>query len=490
MPVKLQELIDYIEIEEIKGETDLTIEHVYYNSQKVTPNSLFICIKGFRTDGHLYVEDAIKNGAKAILCEDMIESDGVTVIRVKNTRRAMAKIANKFYDFPSKLLDLIGVTGTNGKTSVTYMIKSILERSGRKAGLIGTIATMVGEDTIEAVRTTPESLDLQKLFSNMAASGQDSCVMEVSSHSLDLERVEEIDYKIGVFTNLSPDHLDFHQDLVSYRNAKKKLFYKTSLCNVINIDDADGKIIAEEVKTLSTPLYTYGIENDQADFKAKNIDINFQEVTFDVEGPDFKATISMGIPVKFAIYNALSAIVACHMLGIPSKDIVEALDEFRGVPGRFELIKEIKSFSVIVDYAHTPDALENVLKAARGFSSNKIITVFGCGGDRDQTKRAVMGELAGNLSDLAVITSDNPRTEDPVRILAMVEEGINRTKGEYAVVENRKEAIRFALKNASEGDIVIIAGKGHEKTQVIRDKVYRFDDLQVAIEVAREEGLI
>lgn len=490
MPVKLQELIDYIEIEEIKGETDLTIEHVYYNSQKVTPNSLFICIKGFRTDGHLYVEDAIKNGAKAILCEDMIESDGVTVIRVKNTRRAMAKIANKYYHFPSKLLDLIGVTGTNGKTSVTYMIKSILERSGRKAGLIGTIATMVGEDTIEAVRTTPESLDLQKLFSNMAASGQDSCVMEVSSHSLDLERVEEIDYKIGVFTNLSPDHLDFHQDLVSYRNAKKKLFYKTSLCNVINIDDADGKVIAEEVKTLSTPLYTYGIENDQADFKAKNIDINFQEVTFDVEGPDFKATISMGIPVKFAIYNALSAIVACHMLGIPSKDIVEALDEFRGVPGRFELIKEIKSFSVIVDYAHTPDALENVLKAARGFSSNKIITVFGCGGDRDQTKRAVMGELAGNLSDLTVITSDNPRTENPVKILAMVEEGINRTKGDYVVIENRKEAIRVALKNASEGDIVIIAGKGHEKTQVIGDKVYRFDDLQVAIEVAREEGLI
>ncbi len=489
--MKLQELIKNIEIEEISGEANSSIDEIYYNSQKVTSNSLFICIRGFKTDGHLFVKDAIKKGAVAILCEEKVDVDGedVTVIRVRDTRKAMAKIANQFYNFPSNSLDLIGVTGTNGKTSVTYMIKSILEKSGKKPGLIGTIATLVGEEKIDSVRTTPESLDLQSLLRKMMEVGLDSCVMEVSSHSLDLERVEEIIYKVGIFTNLSPDHLDFHKDLISYRNAKKKLFYKTSLCNIINIDDADGSVIAEELRNINTPLYTYGI-NENADFIAKNIKINFKEVTFDVVGPGFNETITMGIPVKFAVYNALAAIVCCHSLKVPPIDIVEALKEFRGVPGRFEVVKEIENFSVIVDYAHTPDALENVLKAAGGFAKNRLITVFGCGGDRDQSKRAVMGEISGELSDLTIITSDNPRTEDPVRILEMVEEGICKTKGKYKIIEDRRDAIRVALNSATEGDIVIIAGKGHEKTQVIGDKVFTFDDRQVAIEIAREEGLI
>ncbi|MBM7614592.1 UDP-N-acetylmuramoyl-L-alanyl-D-glutamate--2,6-diaminopimelate ligase [Alkaliphilus hydrothermalis] len=488
--MKLQELLDYIEIDDVKGDTNQTIEGIYYNSQKVTPNSLFICIKGFKTDGHLYVEDAIKRGAVAILCEDIVETGKATMIKVKNTRKTMAAIANKFFDFPSKSIDLVGVTGTNGKTSVTYMIKSILEKSGRKTGLIGTIATLVDGEKIDATRTTPESLDLQKLFKKMKNVGIDSCVMEVSSHSLDLERVEEITYKVGVFTNLSPDHLDFHKDLMSYREAKKKLFYKTSLCNVINIDDADGKVIGKEVKKLDVPLLTYGIE-EEADYVAKNIKMSFKEVTFDVVGPNFNETITLGIPVKFAIYNALAAIVSCHVLKVPAKEIVEALEEFKGVPGRFEMVKEIEKFSVIVDYAHTPDALENVLKAAKGFAKDKrVITVFGCGGDRDQTKRPVMGQISGELSDLTIITSDNPRTEDPKKILLMVEEGIGKTNGKYEVIEDRREAIKYALKDATEGDIVIIAGKGHEKTQVIGQEVLVFDDEQVAIEIAREEGLI
>lgn len=485
----LKELIQGLDIVKLDGNDDLEIDNIHNNSKDVTENSLFICIRGFQTDGHLYVSEAIQRGAKAILCEVPIQAEDVTVIRVRDCRRAMAQIATNFYHRPSEILDVIGVTGTNGKTSITYMIKAILEEAGRRPGLMGTLATLMGDERVVQSRTTPESIDIQRQFRKMLDYGLDSCVMEVSSHSLELSRVEGIAFKIGIFTNLTPDHLDFHLNLDNYRRSKKKLFYQTQTGNIINIDDSHGQIIAEEIRNLAVPLYTYGI-NQSADFKAENVKIGLKGVSFEVVGPDFREAFTLKIPALFAVYNALAAISACYALGIPVESMVSALKQFKGVKGRFEVIEEIKKAAVIVDFAHTPDALENVLKAAKTFAKdNRLITVFGCGGDRDKTKRPVMGEIAGRYSDISILTSDNPRTEDPNQIIEMVEQGIQKSKGCYYVRPDRREAIKLALKTARRDDIVIIAGKGHETTQIVGSQVLPFDDRQVAIEIAREEGI-
>ncbi|AOY77433.1 UDP-N-acetylmuramoyl-L-alanyl-D-glutamate--2,6-diaminopimelate ligase [Clostridium formicaceticum] len=485
----LTELLKGMVIEEIVGNDKINIDDIGYDSRNLKKNSLFLCIKGFKTDGHLYIKDAIRRGATAVMVERTVEVEGVTVIRVKDTRKAMAAIASRFYGHPSRSLNLIGVTGTNGKTSTTYMIKKILETCGKKTGLIGTISNWIGEEKMDASRTTPEALDLQRLFKNMLEVEADSCVMEVSSHSLELQRVEECEFKVGVFTNLTPEHLDFHKTLEDYRNAKKKLFYKTSLCNVINIDDLDGRKIAEEMKDLSTPLLTYGIR-EQAEITARNIVMTMTSVSFDLITPKYTEKIELNIPGMFTVYNGLAAIAACYSMNIDIKNIKKGLKNLRGVAGRLEAVEEFKDFAVIVDYAHTPDALENVLKSVKDFTNNKLITVFGCGGDRDQTKRPVMGEIAGIYSDLTIITSDNPRTEDSMKILKMIEEGMNKTKGKYHVIEDRREAIVFALKSATKGDIILIAGKGHETYQIIGDSVFEFDDRKVALEIAKEDGII
>ncbi|MCC5912550.1 MAG: UDP-N-acetylmuramoyl-L-alanyl-D-glutamate--2,6-diaminopimelate ligase [Clostridiaceae bacterium] len=487
----LKDLLKNIEIEEIKGNETIEITNIAYDSRRAKENGLFLCIEGFKTDGHLYIEGAIEKGAVAIVIKKdrQVRIDGVTVIKVKNTRKAMASIAKTFYGDPSSQMDLIGVTGTNGKTSTTYMIKQILEISGRKSGLVGTISNWIGDEKIETERTTPESLELQELFSKMVKAEVKGCAMEVSSHSLELQRVEGTEFKVGVFTNLTPEHLDFHETLEDYRNAKKKLFYKTGLCNIINIDDENGKIIAKEISGLEVPVLTYGIQ-EKADIFANNISLNMKSVAFDVITPKCKEHITLAIPGMFTVYNALAAIAACYSIGIDIKDIKKGLQEIKGVAGRLETVDEFEDFAVLVDYAHTPDALENVLKAVKYFTKNKLITIFGCGGDRDQSKRPIMGEISGKYSDLSIVTSDNPRTEDPNHIISMVEEGIRKTEGQYNIIENRKEAIRYALKKAVKGDIILIAGKGHETYQIIGDQVFDFDDKKVSIEVAREEGLI
>ena len=485
----LKELLTGLEIEEIIGSIELPIKEIAYDSRKSSKNSLFICIEGFKTDGHLYIKDAIINGAVAIIVNRSIHLEGVTVIRVKDTRNAMAVIASHFYHDPSNTLEIIGITGTNGKTSTTYMIKNIIETTGGKVGLIGTISNWIGDQKLDADRTTPESLDLQGLFRKMLAANMDSCVMEVSSHSLELKRVEECKFKVGVFTNLSPDHLDFHTTIENYRDAKKKLFYKTSLCNVINIDDKHGKIIMDEIQNLKTPVLTYGIKNT-ADISAKSVVMTLKSVAFDLITPKYKKKIKLNIPGMFTVYNALAAIAVAYAMDIDFEYIKKGLESMKGVAGRLETVQEFRDFAVIIDYAHTPDALENVLKSVKGFVENKLITVFGCGGDRDKTKRSVMGEISGRYSDLTIITSDNPRTEEPVDILRMIEEGIKRTMGRYYVIKDRREAISMALKSAKKGDIILIAGKGHESYQIINNEVLEFDDKKVAIEAAREEGLL
>lgn len=485
----LRDLILGLEVLSIRGDLDKDISEIHYDSRHVTVNSLFICIKGHKTDGHYYIDRALEKGALALVTEEEIDCGAATAVRVKDTKAAMAKIADRFYKSPTEKIDLIGVTGTNGKTSITYLMKSILDQSNCKSGIIGTIANWVGESKSEAVRTTPESLDLQRLFYSMVQQEAKYCTMEVSSHSLELGRVEGLSFKAAIFSNLTPDHLDFHQSMENYYNAKKSLFYKTTAGNVINIDDEYGRKMLIELRALAVPCITYGIKA-AADVFARNISMTNKSVSFELVTKDFAESLTINIPGIFTVYNALAAAAAAYFLGIPQKNIVLGLKEFKGVPGRFELIQEIKLFSVIIDYAHTPDALENVLKAARGFAEKRVITVFGCGGDRDRTKRPIMGEISGRLSDFTVITSDNPRTEEPKAIIAMIEEGIRAAKGSYAVIEDRKEAIRFALKAAQIGDLVVIAGKGHETTQTIKDKVYPFDDKRLAVEIAREEELI
>jgi len=485
----LKELLINIKVDNVKGNMDIEITNVQFDSRLISSGSLFVCVDGFKTTGHIYIQDAINRGAVAIIVERDIEIGSVTVIQVENSRKTMAQIAKNFYGNPTKQLPLIGITGTNGKTSITYMVKSILEFYGRNIGLIGTISNWVGNVELGAVRTTPEAIDLQKIFSEMLKEKIDTCIMEVSSHALELGRVEECRYIMGVFTNLTPDHLDFHDNMDNYRNAKKKLFYKTTLCNIINVDDFHGKIIADEIKDLRTPTITFGI-NEKADIYATNIKVDIKGVSFDVNMPIGTKSVYVNIPGIFTVYNVMPAILICYILGLSLDEICIAINSMKGIPGRFETIEEINDFVVIVDYAHTPNALENVLKAAKRFAKNRVITVFGCGGDRDTTKRNVMGEISGRLSDYSIITSDNPRTEDPLKIIEMVERGIKKVTDKYKVIIDRKSAIEYAIRIAQKNDIIIIAGKGHEVTQTIGKDVLPFDDRKVVLEIAKKEGLI
>lgn len=477
--MKLNDIIKGLEIIKVDGELDLDINNVEYDSRKVSENTLFICIKGFNSDGHKYVQSAIEKGAKAFLVQDDINIDGYTFIRVNDTRASMAKVADNFYNHPSKKLGVIGVTGTNGKTSITTFLSKILKVNNNKVGLIGTIKIFDGEKDVESNSTTPESVNLQSYFNTMVNNNCDYCAMEVSSHSLVLNRVDETDFKLGLFTNLTPDHLDFHKDLEDYRQAKEKLFYKTSVANIINIDDEGGKKIYENIKSLKTPAYTYGIDN-KADFMAKDIHISASGVSYKLITPTYEEDVFIPVPGKFTVYNTLAVIAACYMLNIDKNVVLKALRYTNGVAGRFETVQNDKGISVIVDYAHTPDALENILNTAKEFVKGNIITVFGCGGDRDATKRPLMGKISQKLSDICIVTSDNPRTEDPKLIIDDILDGLDKENRNYKVIIDRKEAIEEAIKTAKKDDIVIIAGKGHENYQIIGETKHHFDDKEIA----------
>ena len=477
--MNLNDILKGLDIANITGNINIDITNIAYDSRKVEENTLFICIKGFNSDGHKYIESAIEKGAKAFLIQDDVNIEGYTFIKVEDTRAAMAKVADNFYNNPSKELEVIGVTGTNGKTSITTFLSEILSLNDKKVGLVGTIKIFDGDKEVESSSTTPESIDLQKHFRTMLNNGCDYCAMEVSSHSLVLNRVDETDFKLGIFTNLTPDHLDFHKDLEDYRNAKEKLFHKTTMANIINIDDEGGAKIYENIKSLNTPAYTYGIDN-KADFMAKDIKIDARGVSYTLVTPTYEEEMFVPVPGKFTVYNTLAVIAACYILNIPKEIVLDGLKRTKGVPGRFETVPNNNGVSVIVDYAHTPDALENILNTAKEFANGNIITVFGCGGDRDKTKRPIMGKIAQTLSDKIIITSDNPRTENPYSIIDNILEGIDKNNDNYKVIENREYAIREAIKTSQKGDIVIIAGKGHENYQIIGKIKYDFDDKIVA----------
>lgn len=469
----------------LKGNLDIEIKGIFYDSRKCKDFSMFIAIKGFKTDGVNYITDAIKNGAKVIVVDrEIMIPEEVTVVKVVDCRSAMAKMAANYYSEPTKQLFLIGVTGTNGKTSVTYMIKSILESQNNKVGLIGTIKNMIGDKEFKTERTTPESIDLQKYFRIMVDEGVKYVVMEVSSHSLALKRVDECNFDIAVFTNLTQDHLDFHKTMDNYARTKAKLFKMAKQACVINIDDDYSSLMIENS---NAKVVTYGIK-DHAYIMAKDVNNSLKGVKYKVQIEDVKDEIALKIPGLFSVYNSLAAISVAFILGIPLQSVKMALNKVK-IKGRFELLDAEKPYNIIIDYAHTPDGLENLMKAFNDYEINKKILVFGCGGDRDVTKRSIMGEIAGKYADFTIITSDNPRTEDPMAIIKNIETGIKKTNSSYIIIENRKEAIKYALSIAKKDDVIILAGKGHETYQILKNKTIHFDERDVVKEILNEDGV-
>lgn len=482
----LSELVKTTEILETKGDMDLNVRGVTYDSRKALPGFMFICIDGFSTDGHQYAQQAVDNGATVLVVEKDVNVIGeVTTIKVPNTRQALARISAQWFGNPSMSMKLIGITGTKGKTTVTYMIRSVLEKNGNTVGLIGTVANCIGCEKIPARRTTPESYDLQEMFEKMKDKGANSVVMEVSSQGLKLHRVDSCDFDIGVFTNFSKDHIGGfeHPDMEDYFNSKKKLF---EMCKtgMVNIDSPYGERIVSEAKC---KVYTYAI-NKEADCTARNIITHSDSVEFDCITPWFTERFKVSVPGLFSVYNALAAISVCGFMGIEPRFIHEGLADLH-VPGRAEIVPTPgKDFVVMIDYAHTPDSLENILSTVKGFVKGRLISVFGCGGDRDRSKRPLMGEISGRIADFTIITSDNPRTEDPLRILADIEEGIKNTDGKYIVIEDRTEAIRYAMNNAEKDDIIVLSGKGHETYQIFRDKTIHYDEREIVENILREAG--
>lgn len=484
--MQLSDLTKKIKALELKGSLDIEIRGVTYDSRKALPKYLFVCIDGFSTDGHQYAQQAIDNGATALIVEKDISLVGdVTILKVENTREALASISAEWFGNPSEALSLLGITGTKGKTTTAYMIRSILEKAGNTVGLIGTVANCIGNEKIPARRTTPESYDLQEMFEKMKYKGADTVVMEVSSQGLKLHRVSSCNFDIGVFTNFSKDHIGGfeHPDMADYFKSKQRLF---DLCKrgIVNLDSPYAERVIEEA---SCEMLTYGIEKE-ADIKAQNITTHSDSVEFDVVTPWFKQRFKVSVPGLFSVYNALAAISVCGMQGIHADIIKEGLLSVQ-VPGRAEVVPTPgKLYTVMIDYAHSPDSLENILSTVKDFVKGRLISVFGCGGDRDRSKRPIMGEISGRIADLTIITSDNPRTEVPSKILADIEEGIKGAQGSYIVIEDRTQAIRYAMEHANPEDIIILSGKGHETYQIFKDKTIHYDEREIVENILKEAG--
>lgn len=490
----MKELLGGLKVIEARG-IDILVRGVHYDSRQVKPGFIFVCIKGFRTDGHNYIDDAISKGANAVVIEkDVFIPPGIAHVRVDDTRLALALLAANFYSHPSRELNLYGVTGTNGKTTTTHLIEAVLRSNGEKTGIIGTVYNRIGDIVTPVTHTTPESVELQALLRKMVDSKISAVAMEVSSHGLVLNRLAGCEFDVGVFTNLTRDHLDFHKTLEDYLAAKMILFKnlgkerkkKRPCYAVVNLDDPFAQKIIKETKV---PVVTYAIR-EKAEVKAEDVKLTSRGISFNVVYKKEIIPFSLSLLGEFNVYNSLAAISIGLMEGIPVPLIQKALKNLRGVPGRFELINLGQSFTVVVDYAHTPDGLENILRTSRTLTCGKIITVFGCGGDRDAGKRPLMGKISGEISDVTVVTSDNPRTEDPEQIMFQIETGLKQVKGaKYFLIKDRYEAIRFALQLALPGDFVVIAGKGHESYQIIGNRVIPFDDRLVVREILEKEIL-
>lgn len=459
---------------------DREISFITDNSENVTSSSLFLCIKGARGDGHRYGRDAARKGA-VIVCEHSI---GVSdEIIVKDTRRAYADFCGAFFSNPARRMKLIGITGTNGKTTTAFLLKDIFEKNGYKCGLVGTVQDMAGDTVFYSERTTPDSFELNCLFSKMVKRGCEYCIMEVSSQALSQGRVDGLSFDCAVFTNLTQDHLDYHGTFENYAKAKKKLF---SMCRkgIINIDDEKGLYMTHGEKCQSV---TYSLLEDSADYTAKNIVQKSNGTEYEIIHKNKSIKAEVGIPGLFSVYNSLAAIVCASQEGIPLEKAVQSLKDSKGVKGRAEVVPTNRDFTVIIDYAHTPDSLENILKTIKGFAQGRIITVFGCGGDRDKAKRPVMGEIAVKFSDYLIVTSDNPRSENPQEIIKDILKGCKSAEITVETIENRRKAIERALAIGEKDDIILLAGKGHETYQILGDKKIHFDEREIVSEYLNRE---
>ena len=488
--MRLNEMLVGLEGLKVKGDLEKEITGLESNSKEIKKGFLFIAIKGFSADGHEYIENAIENGAVAVMVEEgcnlkqITVPEDVTIIMAKDTRQGLAICSSNFYGNPSRKFKLIGVTGTKGKTTTTFMIKEILEKAGKKVGLIGTIATYInGKKIKDSDRTTPESLEIQRTFSEMVEAGVEAVVMEVSSQSLKLHRVDGCEFDIVLFTNFSEDHISpkEHPDMQDYFNSKLKLFEKCKT-GIVNADDLHGA----KIPTLfpDSNIITYGIDNF-ANVLAKDITITNLYVDFKVKITDRNERVKTCIPGRFSVYNSLAAICVAQKFGISPEIVKEALLEVR-VPGRSELVNNKKELPIMIDYAHSPESLQNILQAVKSYTRGKVISVFGCGGDRDSGKRPIMGEISGRIADFTFITSDNPRTENPQKIVNQIEEGIKKTNGKYKVVVDRVEAIKEAIKMATKRDIIVLAGKGHEPYQEINGVKHPFDERIIVNDIISE----
>jgi len=452
---------------------DVEISDLAYDSRAVRPGTLFFCVPGFTSDGHDFAPRAVENGAVALVVERPLEL-GVPEVRVDSVRAAMAPAAAAFNGDPTSELDVVGVTGTNGKTTTAFLVRALLEAAGRQTGLLGTVTSVVGGEERAVVRTTPEAIDLQRDFAEMRAGGDVACAMEVSSHALELRRADAIHWAVAIFTNLTQDHLDFHPTMEDYFTAKRRLFEAGPRAAVINIDDPYGRRLAAELPE----AITFGIGSPDAGLRATDVAFALTGSTFTVDGLDLRTPL----PGRFNVLNALGALAAARALGVADDVSAEALATAGRVPGRFEPVDAGQPFAVLVDYAHTPDSLENVLRAAREIARRRVIVVFGAGGDRDRGKRPLMGRAARALADLVVVTSDNPRSENPEAIIAEIKAGTGNGPGVETMVD-RRAAIARAVAAAEEGDVVVIAGKGHEQGQEFEGgRKIPFDDVTVARE--------
>ena len=530
--MKLKELLHGLDVLELHADEALDITGVQYDSRQVTPGALFVAISGFQTDGHKYIPKAMENGAVCVVCEKKPETD-IPYVLVSDARSALAALGANWFGHPADAMCVVGITGTNGKTTSTYLLKHVLEKTlGAKVGLIGTIQNMIGDEILHTERTTPESFELQKLFADMRDAGCTHVIMEVSSHALVLHRADQIRFSAAVFTNLTEDHLDFHKTMDAYCDAKAMLFRRCET-GAVNVDDAYAKRIMEQA---DCRLLTYSAQGNPASLMAEHIGLFSDRVEFDAVYQDERAAVTLGIPGIFSVYNALGVIAAALALHIPLAEIADALRTAQSVKGRVEVVPTPgKDYTVLIDYSHTPDSLENILRAVRGFCTGRIIAVFGCGGDRDPFKRPVMGKIAAELSDLAIVTSDNPRTEDPYKILRQILAGMQGriiavfgcggdrdpfkrpvmgkiaaelsdlaivtsdnprtedpykilrqilagmqdTETPYEVIESRVSAIGRAMELAQKDDVIVLCGKGHETYQEVGHEKHHLDEREV-----------
>ena len=473
--MKLRELIKNLSIIEMNADAELEISGVSYDSRKTEKGDMFVAIRGFEADGHKFIPKAVENGAAVILCEEKPSCD-IPYVLVSDSRYGLAIVSRDFFGDPASEMTMIGITGTSGKTSSSYLIKHMLEsKLDAKVGLIGTNGNMIGDELLHTEHTTPESYELHKLFRHMADSGCTHVVMEVSSHSLTLERVAGIHFDVALYTNLSQDHLDFHGTMEEYAAAKRKLF---SMCSIgcFNLDDAWADFMRDGA---SCRTMTFSTEKNEADLVAKDIRLTADGVRFaSVSGDEISIT-KLGIPGMFSVYNALGTMSVGLALGLSLADCSDAMSSAKGVKGRLEIVPTGRDFSVVIDYSHKPDALEKVLKTLKPVTRGRLIALFGCGGDRDKLKRPIMGRIAADNADLVVVTSDNPRTEDPDEIIREIVAGMKDKRTPTKVICDRREAIAWAIDNAAPGDVLLLAGKGHEDYQVVGHEKHHMDEREI-----------